>query len=79
MQSIQEAWENYRRDVLPPDASEAELKGFRLAYMSGMWAMFFRLVAMSELDISEADAIRLVEALRQECERFEKDLHEGNA
>jgi hypothetical protein len=68
--TIREAWLSYQRQVIPSNASDAQIVGSRFAFYAGAAVMFEMLSTVGEHVVSEDAGVAFIEALNQELRAF---------
>jgi hypothetical protein len=61
MKTINQSWEEYRRHVVPANASEAQVRDMRRTFMAGAYALMGLLH-----NHDDAEAVRILEGLSAE-------------
>lgn len=77
MNTLKEAWEDYRRKVVPKTAGENQVIETRRAFYAGAAAMFSLFALTREQSVNKAAAAAFLEGLRQECLAFSDDVGKG--
>lgn len=70
METVQQAFESYLREVVPVDASAIQIQECRRAFYGGALSMLSTLMALGEDSITEDQGIDIIEARVQECLAF---------
>lgn len=73
--SIEEQWQGFAavvfRNTKPAPNQEAEMKK---AFFAGAWALFCALEEIGMPHVSEAEGTAYLEARRQECKAFQRQM-----
>lgn len=70
MNTIQQAWETFERDVVPKDAGRVQRTEMKRAFYAGATAALSVTSAIGEHGISEDAGVAILEGLHQEVIRF---------
>lgn len=73
MNTIQEQWQSFNRNVIPRSAGNAQRSEMELAFYSGADSVLRILLILSAKDITEQAAAQAVEGLHIECRQFARD------
>ena len=68
--TVQEAWDNYERHVVPKGAGDAQRVETRRAFYAGALSVINIMVGISRPDTSEDAGAAIFEGIRQECINF---------
>lgn len=68
--TVQEAWEQYAANVVPPEAGDAQRVETRRAFYGGALSVVNIMIAISDQEISEDAGAAIFEGVRQECVAF---------
>lgn len=78
--SLAQEWDQFARNILPPNASEVQRVETRRAFYAGAATMFGLMTGGLDADHEPTDLdVAYVESLNQEIAAFSRDLAEGNA
>ena len=78
MKTIADAWATYAEQVVPADASDAQMKETKRAFYAGAHQTLCTMTALSA-KLSEDDAMKAISAMHSEAENFCLDIEEGRA
>ena len=68
MNTIQQQWEGFKKNVVPNDAPEIQVSEMRIAFFGGASAL---LALTTEISYHSEDAgVEMLEGLHDECRRF---------
>lgn len=76
-QTIAAYWEDFRKDVISPDAPEIQLREMRRSFYAGFHAMLEANIKIA--DMSENAACALLDSLWAESNQFVQDVMAGRA
>ncbi len=76
---IREAWESYRRLVIPADAPLMQIVESRRVFYAGFGLALSMVLEVGDERVSSEDGAAILDALIEECGQFRKDMHEGRA
>ena len=77
--TVRDAWESYRRDVMPADAGPDQIRECRRAFYMGFWAMLNINIGIGDDSVTEEMGVFVLENLVNECKRFNHDVVAGRA
>lgn len=77
MNTIQERWESFKKDVIPEDAPEFQVQDMKRAFYSGVIAMMNIDLVVSEDGVSDEAAVAMLEGCHQEARQYVHDLNRG--
>ena len=70
MNTIQSNWEDFRKKVVPQNASNIQIAEMRKAFYAGAYAAISIMVKIGAEDVSEEAGVEILETLKNECELF---------
>ena len=79
MNIVEQMWEVYRNEVIPPNALSVQITECRRAFYAGVWA-FYNFIgqnvppgagALTEYDI------QVIQSIEDECRQFNQDVLAG--
>ena len=70
MNTIQEMWESYRKQVIPADASAIQIRECRFAFYGGAQSILSITYNIGDKSISNDAGVQMLEGLHQEVQMF---------
>jgi hypothetical protein len=76
MNTIKDQWESYKKDVLPKDAPQIQIRETRIAFYAGVHVtLLFMRDTLTQM--SDEAGVVVLEAWHQECLAFAKNYSKG--
>jgi len=70
MNTIQEQWGDFRKNVVPISAPDIQVSEMQKAFYAGAYASIMVMIKISAEDVSEDAGVQIFETLKNECESF---------
>lgn len=70
MNTIQEQWEDFKKNVIPVSAPDIQVAEMQKAFYAGAYASIMVMVKISAEGVSENAGAEIFETLKNECESF---------
>jgi hypothetical protein len=68
--SVNQAWKDFAKAVFPKDAPPIQYQEMMRSFYAGYYSSLMGTMLMATPEISEDDACKLLDKLRNECESF---------
>lgn len=78
MNTIQAAWESYKAQVVPKDASKTQVIETRRAFYAGCQTILGITFNIGDESISQDAGVQMIETLHLECGLFLKGIKSGD-
>ena len=79
MNTVQEQWEIFSKQVVPKDAPAIQVTEMRRSFYAGAESMLRIQWAIGDSAISEDAGVAILEGVHDECRRFADDVAKGVA
>lgn len=79
MNTIQEQWDTFNADVLPPGTTDAQRRIMRRAFYAGAMSTLHVLSAVASHDTSKAAKIAMMQGFRAEMALYAEMIERGEA
>jgi hypothetical protein len=79
MNTIKEQWDSFSMLVVPADAPPAQKREMRRSFYAGAEAFMRIQFALTEDDVSEAQAMKALDECHKELQQFAADVVTGKA
>jgi len=79
MNTVQEQWGSFSKIAIPKDAPDVQVTEMRRAFYAGVESMLRIQLAIGDAEISEDDAMAMLEGVYDECRRFAAEVARGSS